>query len=152
MVGKATVENGALLSADNHNWFHQQSKSEQERMNRAFQEYKSQVDSGITLNVADITLEGIKDYHQITFDELGIEYETISLEDNTEEDKEFLDVTEGMSEEEIREYEKHKVERVKRMKEKLGSIRKEEVKRPHAHIDEDWQKEIIEDVLNELRY
>lgn len=38
--GKATVENGALLSNENHSWFHKQSKEEQERMNKAFQEYK----------------------------------------------------------------------------------------------------------------
>jgi len=38
--GQATVENGALLSADNHQWFHKQPIEEQARMNRAFQEYK----------------------------------------------------------------------------------------------------------------
>ncbi len=38
--GKATVENGCLLSAENHSWFHKQPKEEQERMNKAFQEYK----------------------------------------------------------------------------------------------------------------
>lgn len=38
--GKATVENGALLSADNHEWFHRQSKEKQRQMNKAFQEYK----------------------------------------------------------------------------------------------------------------
>lgn len=42
--GRATVENGALLSAENHTWFHQQSIAEQQRMNNAFQEYKRQVD------------------------------------------------------------------------------------------------------------
>ena len=38
--GRATVENGALLSTENHEWFHRQPKKEQEEMNRAFQEYK----------------------------------------------------------------------------------------------------------------
>ena len=42
--GKATIENGALLSAENHAWFHQQSQENQEIMNCAFQEYKKQVD------------------------------------------------------------------------------------------------------------
>lgn len=42
--GKATVENGALLSAENHAWFHQQSVQAQEYMNEIFQEYKKQVD------------------------------------------------------------------------------------------------------------
>lgn len=45
--GKATIENGALLSAENHQWFHQQSKTEQERMNNLFQEYKRSVDNGV---------------------------------------------------------------------------------------------------------
>ena len=42
--GKATVENGALLSAENHAWFHQQSPQAQEYMNAIFQEYKKQMD------------------------------------------------------------------------------------------------------------
>lgn len=42
--GKATVENGALLSLSNHNWFHRQSEIKQGYMNAIFQEYKRQVD------------------------------------------------------------------------------------------------------------
>lgn len=42
--GKATVENGALLSMENHQWFHKQSKAAQGYMNAMFQEYKRQVD------------------------------------------------------------------------------------------------------------
>lgn len=38
--GKATIENGALLSVENHAWFHQQNLQDQERMNSMFQEYK----------------------------------------------------------------------------------------------------------------
>lgn len=38
--GKATVENGALLSAENHAWFHKQSEPIQHQMNELFQEYK----------------------------------------------------------------------------------------------------------------
>lgn len=44
--GKATVENGALLNAENHAWFHQQPKAEQEHMNQLFQEYKQRIDNG----------------------------------------------------------------------------------------------------------
>ena len=40
--GKATVENGALLSAENHAWFHKQSPQGQAIMNEMFQEYKRQ--------------------------------------------------------------------------------------------------------------
>lgn len=42
--GKATVENGAILSNENHIWFHKQSKAQQGYMNAIFQEYKRQVD------------------------------------------------------------------------------------------------------------
>ena len=41
--GKATRENGALLSAENHAWFHQQSEEAQAYMNSKFQEYKKLV-------------------------------------------------------------------------------------------------------------
>lgn len=42
--GKSTVENGALLSEENHIWFHKQSESKQGYMNAIFQEYKRQAD------------------------------------------------------------------------------------------------------------
>lgn len=38
--GKATVENGALLSAENHAWLNKQSPAEQARLNNIFQQYK----------------------------------------------------------------------------------------------------------------
>ena len=40
--GKATVENVALLSVENHAWFHKQSSQYREYMNTMFQEYKRQ--------------------------------------------------------------------------------------------------------------
>lgn len=40
--GRATVENGALLSAENHAWFHKQNPQDQAIMNAMFQEYKKQ--------------------------------------------------------------------------------------------------------------
>ena len=49
--GKATVKNGALLSMENHQWFHKQSKAFQKYMNTAFQEYKRQVDESIECTV-----------------------------------------------------------------------------------------------------
>lgn len=42
--GKATVENGALLSAENHIWFNEQSKEAQEQMNELFQKYKQSIE------------------------------------------------------------------------------------------------------------
>ncbi len=38
--GKATVENGALLSQENHIWFNKQSPAVQAKINEMFQEYK----------------------------------------------------------------------------------------------------------------
>lgn len=50
--GRATVENGALLSNENHAWFHQQPLEEQARMNEMFQELKRQTDE-CTLVITD---------------------------------------------------------------------------------------------------
>lgn len=47
--GEASVENGALLSNENHMWFHQQNERDQRRMNKMFQEYKYQIDNPIIL-------------------------------------------------------------------------------------------------------
>ena len=44
--GKATIENGALLSAENHQWFHQQDRADREYMNNKFQELKRNIDNG----------------------------------------------------------------------------------------------------------
>ena len=41
--GKATVENGAILSEENHIWFNEQSKESQKQMNELFQKYKASV-------------------------------------------------------------------------------------------------------------
>lgn len=70
--GKATIENGALLSAENHSWFHKQPKAEQERMNNAFQEYKREVDSG-TYTPARIEIADYEPPFEIELAELTIE-------------------------------------------------------------------------------
>lgn len=145
--GKATIENGALLSSDDHMWFHKQNKERQREMNQAFQEYKKAIDSGLGINIIEMTPEGVKDYHQIEFDDLGVEYDIIRLEENTPEDEEFL----KLSDEEQAEYEKYKAERNKRVKEKFKK-EPEEKQLGKAHIDEDWQKEIFEDNMNEIRF
>lgn len=43
--GKATIENGALLSAENHQWFHQQDRADREYMNNLFQDLKRNIDN-----------------------------------------------------------------------------------------------------------
>ena len=45
--GKATVENGAILSEENHIWFNEQSKEAQKQMNELFQQYKSSVECSV---------------------------------------------------------------------------------------------------------
>jgi hypothetical protein len=66
--GRATVENGALLTEDNHRWFNKQSPEAQRYMNDKFQELKAKIDNareckielvdtldiGIDINVAEI--------------------------------------------------------------------------------------------------
>lgn len=42
--GKATVENGAILSEENHIWFNEQPKEAQKKMNELFQQYKASVE------------------------------------------------------------------------------------------------------------
>lgn len=45
--GQATVENGALLSTENHEWFNRQSKEAQRQMNELFQRYKNSVECSV---------------------------------------------------------------------------------------------------------
>lgn len=54
--GKATRENGALLSAENHAWFHQQSEQNQAQMNEMFQELKRQYDECEVVFVDELDL------------------------------------------------------------------------------------------------
>ena len=42
--GKATIENGAILSEENHIWFNKQSREAQKQMNELFQQYKASVE------------------------------------------------------------------------------------------------------------
>lgn len=75
--GRVTIENGALLSAENHAWFHKQSPEKQSEMNRAFQEYK--------MAFAELTTEGIKQAQRIEIDMSNCM--TIPLENNRETTK-----------------------------------------------------------------
>ena len=75
--GRATIENGALLSAENHAWFHKQSPEKQAEMNKAFQEYK--------MAFAELTTEGVKQAHKIEIDMSNCM--TIPLENNRETTK-----------------------------------------------------------------
>lgn len=70
--GRTTVENGALLSAENHQWFNKQTIPEQERMNRIFQEYK--------LGVIELNGNGIQQAQVIKLDFDFKEYDVIPVE------------------------------------------------------------------------
>ena len=52
--GETSIENGALLSIENHTWFHQQPIEKQEKMNNVFQDYKQLVDECRVILVDDI--------------------------------------------------------------------------------------------------
>lgn len=75
--GKATVENGALLSAENHAWFHQQPKGDQERMNQQFQDLKRNIDNNYEpcevqlVPESDITLPLDLDIMTVNIDDTG---------------------------------------------------------------------------------
>lgn len=75
--GKATLENGAILSVENHEWFNKQSPEKQAEMNRAFQEYK--------MGFAEFTGEGVKQVGKIDID--MSDCMTIKLESNRETTK-----------------------------------------------------------------
>lgn len=75
--GKATIENGALLSAENHAWFHQQDRADRERMNQQFQDLKRDIDNGYTdcqvvlAPESDITLPFDLDIMAVDIDTAG---------------------------------------------------------------------------------
>lgn len=75
--GKATVENEALLSTENHAWFHKQNPEKQAGMNKAFQQYK--------MTMAVITTAGVQQAKEIEFD--MSDFITIPLEKNRETTK-----------------------------------------------------------------
>lgn len=49
--GEATIENGALLTVEHHEWFHQQPDEVQEMLNNAFQELKRQKDNSLEIPI-----------------------------------------------------------------------------------------------------
>ena len=84
--GKATIQNGALLSEENHIWFNKQSKKRQKAMNNKFQEYKATFKVG----VAELTTEGISQVIEYIPEQEEVIY--IPAYDFTEEQyKEFLE-------------------------------------------------------------
>lgn len=68
------MENGAILSNENHIWFHKQSESKQGYMDAIFQEYKRQVDKS-------------KEVKIVFVDELEVPYKVEPMEIIIEEKK-----------------------------------------------------------------
>lgn len=69
--GKATVENGAILSNENHVWFHKQSEAKQGYINAIFQDYKRQVDECKVVFVDKLELPYIVEPIEFSIDEKG---------------------------------------------------------------------------------
>ena len=82
--GKATRENGALLSSENHAWFHQQSPQAQGYMNAIFQEYKRQTD--------ECKIEFVDDL------DLGFEIKPIvfSIDEREQKKEKYIVITNGV--------------------------------------------------------
>lgn len=85
--GKATIENGALLSVENHAWFNKQSRAKQKEMNEKFQQYKADFLIGIT--VAQLTTQGIKQAEVIEVEPTEEVIEIPVYETTLEEQKAF---------------------------------------------------------------
>ena len=91
--GKATVQNGALLSEDNHRWFNQQTPEAQRYMNDKFQELKAKIDNareckielvdtldiGVELNVAEISFSNELKVSKMKFNRAETKKETKQL-------------------------------------------------------------------------
>lgn len=69
--GRATVENGALLSNENHIWFHKQSEAKQRVMNSIFQEYKKLSDECKVIYVDELKLPFEIKFTEISVDKKG---------------------------------------------------------------------------------
>lgn len=82
--GQTTVENGALLSNENHIWFHKQSEHKQGYMNAIFQEYKRQVDECKVVFVDGLTVP-----YEVKATEINLE-EKMQGEYNRAKEKEKL--------------------------------------------------------------
>lgn len=130
--GKATVENGALLSAENHEWFNRQSKEKQRELDNAFQEYKHRVDihcATLVLKDKGIEIDPVQETEETIELPLEIERGVIELE--------------PMTPEEQRQYEEYKKQRVAKQYKKFG----------FETVEQKWkreQKELLEDLQNEF--
>lgn len=136
--GKAEAENGALLSALPHSYLHSLPRDEEEIINNMLREYKANFDVNcVSLKVTPKTIE-IEPLQQD---------EEIEIELPEEIQRGYIEL-EPMTLEEQAKYEEYKRQKVREKYKKFGVIKK-------AHIDEEWQKELLEDLemeFNERNY
>jgi hypothetical protein len=111
--GQATIENGALLSEENHQWFNKQSRESQAKMNQAFQDYKA------SFKICCTSL-------QVT--SKGLEVQPLQLADSVdlelpEEIEAGIIEVESMTPEELAYYKEHKRKRNERVYEKFNKLK-----------------------------
>lgn len=71
--GRATVENGALLTAEHHAWFHRQPEPVQQKLNAAFQTLKEQIDSKQEVKITMVDDEELNIPFDFNVAEIAIE-------------------------------------------------------------------------------
>lgn len=71
--GDATVENGALLTAEHHAWFHQQPEETQKKLNNAFQELKRKIDSTSKVPIVFVEDDELDLPFEVSFVEMSID-------------------------------------------------------------------------------
>lgn len=70
--GKSTIENGALLTVEHHEWFHQQPEEVQKQLNESFQELKRRKDYSQALPIV-FTDEDFNFSFKLSFLEMSID-------------------------------------------------------------------------------
>ena len=85
--GRTTVENGALLSAENHQWFNKQSEIKQAIMNDMFQQYKLgilEMNNGQVVQHQVVELDfNMDDYYSIPLEPDNRKYNRARVKEET---------------------------------------------------------------------
>lgn len=89
--GRATIENGALLSTENHEWFHKQPKEVQRKMNNMFQELKREIDrQELRVEYVDeIECPFEASFAELFIDKKGINIKKLKAEERAKEKREL---------------------------------------------------------------
>lgn len=109
--GKATIENGALLSAENHQWFHQQPNEEQRIMNGMFQDLKRRIDSQ---ELPVIITDDLEAPIEVECAEISIENNRLQVKKLSKADKKREQRAKKKAEEKQKAKEKRKLQRLRK--------------------------------------